>query len=103
MRLYPEPIVRHKIRAKSKATAEETMPSWAGSWGRYIRGNVVFEHAAQLTRRFLSLTLARSSYNGREPDDDAEMAIKQSKQGTITRHVIYQRASNVIQSSSKAR
>ena len=72
MRLYPEPIVRHRMRAKSKATAEETTPSWAGSWGRYIRGNVVSEHAARLIRRFLSLTLARSSYNGQESDDDAE-------------------------------
>ena len=60
------------MRAKSKATAEETMPSWAGSWSRYIRGNVVSEHAARLIRRFLSLTLARSDYNGRESDDDAE-------------------------------
>ena len=72
MRLYPEPIVRHRLRAKSTATADETMPSWAGSWGRYIRGNVVSEHAARLIRRFLSLTLARSSYNGRDSDDDAE-------------------------------
>ena len=72
MRLYPEPIVRHRMRAKSKATAEETMPSWAGSWSRYIRGNVVSEHAAKLIRRFLSLTLARSSYDGRESDGDAE-------------------------------
>ena len=72
MRLYPEPVVRHRMRAKSKATAEETTPSWAGSWGRYIRGNVVSEHAARLIRRFLSLTLARSSYNGQESDDDAE-------------------------------
>ena len=30
------------------------------------------EHAAKLIRRFLSLTLARSSYDGRESDDDAE-------------------------------
>ena len=72
MRLYPEPIVRHRMRAKSKATAEETMPSWVGSWNRYIRGNIVSEHAAILIRRFLSLTLARSSYNGQESDDDAE-------------------------------
>ena len=72
MRLYPEPIVRHRMRAKSKATAEETMPSWAGSWSRYIRGNVVSEHAARLIRRFLSLTLARSSYKGQDSDDDAE-------------------------------
>ena len=72
MRLYPEPIVRHRMRAKSKATAEETMPSWAGSWGRYIRGNVVSEHAARLIKRFLSLTLARSSYKGQDSDDDAE-------------------------------
>jgi len=60
------------MRAKSKATAEEAMPSWASSWSRYIRGNVVSEHAAKLIRRFLSLTLARSSYDGRESDDDAE-------------------------------
>ena len=72
LRLYPEPIVRHRMRAKSKATAEETMPSWAGSWSRYIRGNVVSEHAARLIRRFLSLTLARSSYKGQDSDDDAE-------------------------------
>ena len=72
MRLYPQPIVRHRMRAKSKATAEETMPSWVGSWSRYIRGNVVSEHAAKLIRRFLSLTLALSSYDGRESDDDAE-------------------------------
>ena len=72
MRLYPAPIVRHRLRAKGRAPADETMPSWAGSWGRYIRGNVVSEHAARLIRRFLSLTLARSSYNGRDSDDDAE-------------------------------
>ena len=48
------------------------MQSWAGSWSRYIRGNIVSEHAAKLIRRFLSLTLARSSYDGRESDDDAE-------------------------------
>ena len=72
MCLYPELIVRHRKRAKSKATVDETMPSWAGSWGRYIRGNVVSEHAARLIRRFLALTLARSGNNGRESDDDAE-------------------------------
>ena len=72
MRLYPEPTVQHRVRGKSKATAEETMQSWAGSWSRYIRGNIVSEHAAKLIRRFLSLTLARSSYDGRESDDDAE-------------------------------
>jgi hypothetical protein len=72
MRLYPEPIVRQRKRAKTEATAEESMPSWAGSWSRYIRGNIVSEHAAKLIRRFLSLTLARSSYDGRESDDDAE-------------------------------
>ena len=60
------------MRGKNKATAEETMPSWAGSWGRYIRGNVVSEHATRLIRRFLVLTLARSGNNGRESDDDAE-------------------------------
>ena len=72
MRLYPELTVQHRVRGKSKATAEETMQSWAGSWSRYIRGNIVSEHAAKLIRRFLSLTLARSSYDGQESDDDAE-------------------------------
>ena len=72
MPLYPEPVVRHRRRVKGKAAAEETVASWANSWARYIRGNVVSEHAAQLIRRFLSLTLALSSYDGRESADDAE-------------------------------
>ena len=72
MTAYPEPAVHHRKRAKRKAAPEEAVASWAGSWARYIRGNVVSEHAARLIRRFLSLTLARSSYNGRESDDDAE-------------------------------
>ena len=38
------------------------------------------EHAAKLIRRFLSLTLARSSYDGQESDDDAE-AGKENMEG----------------------
>ena len=75
LRLYPEPVVRRRKRSKGKAAAEETMPSWASSWARYIRGNVVSEHAARLIRRFLSLTLARSGGNGRDSDDEGEPEI----------------------------
>ena len=50
------------------------MPSWASSWARYIRGNVVSQHAAQLIRRFLSLTLSRSGGDGGESDDSASEA-----------------------------
>lgn len=73
--LYPEPIVRRRKRVKGKAAAEETLPSWASSWARYIRGNVVSEHAARLIRRFLSLTLARSGSNARNPDDEGDSEI----------------------------
>ena len=75
LRLYPEPVVRRRKRSKGKAAAEETMPSWASSWARYIRGNVVSEHAARLIRRFLSLTLARSGSNARNSDDEGEAEI----------------------------
>ena len=64
--------MRRRKREKGKAAAEEAMPSWASSWARYIRGNVVSEHAARLIRRFLSLTLARSGGDGGQSDDDGE-------------------------------
>ena len=72
--LFPEPEVRRRARQKRKARAEESMPSWASSWARYIRGNVVSQHAAQLIRRFLSLTLSRSGGDGGESDDSASEA-----------------------------
>ena len=73
MTLYPEPAVRHRKRAKLKAAPEEAEASWAHSWARYIRGNVVSDHAARLIRRFLSLTLARRcGDNGQNSDDDAK-------------------------------
>lgn len=73
MPLYPEPVVRRRKREKGKAATEETVESWAGSWARYIRGNVVSDHAAVLIRRFLSLTLARrSGDNAQNSDDGAE-------------------------------
>ena len=76
MPLYPEPVVRHRKRVKSKAAAEETVASWASSWARYIRGNVVSDHAAVLIRRFLSLTLARrSGDNAQNSDDGGESAM----------------------------
>ena len=72
MTMYPEPAVRHRKRAKLKAAPEEAEASWAHSWARYIRGNVVSDHAARLIRRFLSLTLARRcGDNAHASDDDA--------------------------------
>ena len=73
MTMYPEPAVRHRKRAKLKAAPEEAEASWAHSWTRYIRGNVVSDHAARLIRRFLSLTLARRcGDNAHNSDDDAK-------------------------------
>ena len=73
MTMYPEPAVRHRKRAKLKAAPEEAEASWAHSWARYIRGNVVSDHAARLIRRFLSLTLARRcGDNAQNSDDDAK-------------------------------
>ena len=74
--MYPKPAVRHRKRSKGKAAAEETEASWANSWARYIRGNVVSDHAARIIRRFLSLTLARRcGDNAHDSDDDATSQI----------------------------
>ena len=70
--LYPEPTVCFRAPQKRKATQAESAPSWASSWARYIRGNVVSEHAAGLITRFLSMTLARSSGDGVDSDKDDE-------------------------------
>ena len=45
--LHPEPDVRRRLPQKRKASPEESVASWANLWARYIRGNVVSEHAAQ--------------------------------------------------------
>ena len=75
MRLYPAPIVRHRLRAKSRAPADETEPSYADSWGRYIRGNVVSEHLVSHSLRSLCPVTAQPDwgslsirYSGREID-----------------------------------
>ena len=70
--LYPTPVVPRRMREKGKAAAEGKTPSWASSWVRYIRGNVVSEHSARLITRFLSLTMARSCGDGGNSEDDDE-------------------------------
>ena len=81
MTAYPEPAVRHRKRAKHKAAPEEAVASWAGSWARYIRGNVVSDHAARLIRRFLSLTLARRCGDNAQKSDDDAMSEKGDMEG----------------------
>ena len=81
MTAYPEPAVRHRKRAKHKAAPEEAVASWAGSWARYIRGNIVSDHAARLIRRFLSLTLARRCGDNAQKSDDDAMSEKGDMEG----------------------
>ena len=81
MPLYPEPVVRHRRRAKGKAAATETAASWASSWARYIRGNVVSDHAAVLIRRFLSLTLARRSGDHAQNSDNGSESAMDDMEG----------------------
>ena len=81
MTMYPEPAVRKRKRAKRKAAPEEAGASWAHSWARYIRGNVVSDHAARLIRRFLSLTLARRCGDNAQNSDDEAMSEKDDMEG----------------------
>ena len=81
MTAYPEPAVRHRKRAKHKAAPEEAVASWASSWARYIRGNIVSDHAARLIRRFLSLTLARRCGDNAQKSDDDAMSEKGDMEG----------------------
>ena len=73
--------MRHRRRAKGKAAATETAASWASSWARYIRGNVVSDHAAVLIRRFLSLTLARRSGDHAQNSDDGSESAMDDMEG----------------------
>ena len=78
---YPEQVVRRRKRTKGKAAPEEAVASWANSWARYIRGNVVSDHAARLIRRFLSLTLARRCGDNAQNSDDDAMSEKEGMEG----------------------
>ena len=81
MTMYPEPAVRKRKRAKRKAAPEEAEASWAHSWARYIRGNVVSDHATRLIRRFLSLTLARRCGDNAQNSDDEAMSENDDMEG----------------------
>ena len=46
--------------------------SWASSWGSYIRGNVVSEHACRIITNFLTATMARTAADGDSSEDEAD-------------------------------
>jgi len=46
--------------------------SWTASWGAYIRGNVVSEHASRLITNFLTATLARTAADDDSTDEEAD-------------------------------
>ena len=81
----PMPPTESRLRLRGKSPAPPTMSvlldepsppspsaSWSASWNRYIRGNVVSEHARRLITNFLTATLARTAADDDSTDDEVE-------------------------------
>ena len=71
------PAARRRVTGKRSppvSSAPDARPTWATSWGRYIRGNVVSDHAARLITNFLTATMARADAGGDSTDEEADAA-----------------------------
>ena len=67
-----EPAHETSASAGDDKTGGPPLYSWAGSWGRYIRGNVVSKHSARIITNFLTATLARTAEADDSTDEEAE-------------------------------
>jgi len=67
-----EPLIGTTVITETESPTGSLEPTWAASWGRYIRGNVVSRHDAQLITNFLTATLARTAGDDDSSDEEAE-------------------------------